>query len=75
MADVFISYASEDRDRVKPFIEALEDAGFSVWWDRRIGLGASFDKAIEVELNAAKAVVVVWSYSSVESDWVRNEAD
>ena len=37
MADVFISYASEDRERVKPIVGSIEDAGFSVWWDRRIG--------------------------------------
>jgi TolB-like protein len=74
MADVFISYATEDRERVKPIVEAIEDAGFSVWWDRRIGLGASFDREIERELDAARCVVVVWSAGSVESDWVRNEA-
>jgi hypothetical protein len=30
MADVFISYATEDRQRVKPIVEAIEQAGFSV---------------------------------------------
>ena len=74
MADVFISYATEDRDRVKPVVKAIERAGFSVWWDRRISLGSSFDREIERELDSAKCVVVVWSTHSVDSDWVRNEA-
>jgi hypothetical protein len=30
MADVFISYAREDRDLVEPLAQALEAAGFSV---------------------------------------------
>ena len=33
MADIFIGYASEDRSRVKPLAEALEELGQSVWWD------------------------------------------
>jgi len=74
MADIFVSYASEDRDRVAPLVEVLEADGFSVWWDRRIGLGSSFDREIERELNAASCVVVLWSPASVESDWVREEA-
>jgi len=74
MADVFISYATEDRQRVKPIVEAIEHAGFSVWWDRRISLGSSFDREIERELDSARCVLVVWSSDSIESDWVRNEA-
>ena len=39
MADVFISYASEDRDRVRPLAEALLSRGFNVWWDRSLSAG------------------------------------
>ena len=74
MADVFVSYASEDRGRIAPLIDAIEAQGLSVWWDRRIGMGSSFDREIERELDAAKCVVVVWSAQSVDSDWVRIEA-
>jgi pimeloyl-ACP methyl ester carboxylesterase len=75
MADVFLSYASEDRGRVEPLADALEAAGFSVWWDRRIEPGSSFDREIEKELSSASCVVVVWSQLSVSSNWVREEAD
>jgi len=74
MADVFVSYASEDRDRVRPLVDVIEGAGFSVWWDPRIDLGTSFDREIEHELELAECVVVVWSGRSIESDWVRAEA-
>jgi Tol biopolymer transport system component len=73
MADIFVSYASEDRERVRPIVEELEARGFSVWWDTRIGIGASFDREIERELRAASCVVTVWSTASVDSDWVREE--
>lgn len=35
MADIFISYATEDRERAKALAEALELRGWSVWWTGR----------------------------------------
>lgn len=74
MADVFISYASEDRERAGRLASALSACGWSVWWDRKIVTGAAFDTAIERELESAKSVVVLWSAHSIESEWVKNEA-
>jgi hypothetical protein len=74
MADIFLSYKREDRDKVRPLVEALQAQGWSVWWDTRIGVGETWDKVIETELAAAKCVVVVWSRRSVDSRWVRSEA-
>ena len=34
--DIFISYASADRPRVKPLVDLLHGKGWSVWWDRTI---------------------------------------
>lgn len=73
MADIFVSYASEDRERVRPLVEELEARGFSVWWDTRIGIGTSFDRQIEQQLKAASSVITVWSTASVDSNWVREE--
>ena len=74
MADVFVSYTTSDRDRVARLVEALQTAGLSVWWDRGIDVGSTFDREIERELDGAGCVVVVWSNASVDSEWVRNEA-
>lgn len=71
---VFISYARADRARVAPIADALTTAGITVWWDALIDSGAAFAKLIETQLNSADAVVVCWSATSIESDWVRDEA-
>ncbi len=75
MSDVFISYASADRSFVESLAGKIQKAGYSVWWDQAIIAGSQFPIEIERELNAAAAVVVVWSAESVKSLWVRNEAE
>ncbi len=74
MSDIFISYASGDRERVKVLAEILEGSAWSVWWDRKIPPGKTFAQIIKEELDAAKCVVVLWSHHSVKSEWVQNEA-
>jgi formylglycine-generating enzyme required for sulfatase activity len=74
MSDIFISYSSEDRGKAKDIAEALKRQGFSVWWDRSILPGETFDTVIEEALDAAKCVIVLWSRTSVSSDWVKTEA-
>ena len=76
MADLFVSYKSEDRTRVAPLVKALESDGFGVWWDAHIGGGSAWRETIENELNAARCVLVVWSTRSTgpEGSFVRDEA-
>jgi hypothetical protein len=74
LADVFLSYASADRDRIAPIAQALIDAGWSVWWDQHIQAGDDWDRTIERELDACGVVVAMFSETSVESRWVRAEA-
>ena len=47
MADIFISYAKADKDNARMLAEALEDRGWSVWWDSKIPTGREFDDVIE----------------------------
>ncbi|MBK9946404.1 MAG: cadherin-like beta sandwich domain-containing protein [Nitrospira sp.] len=74
MSDIFISYAREDKPRVKSLAHALEKKGWSVWWDVRIPAGQSYEEVIEKALKTAKSVVVVWTENSVKSQFVKNEA-
>ena len=74
VADVFVSYSSAERAGAEAVARALEDHGFSVWWDGRLTAGESLRESIIHELNRARAVVVIWSAASVRSDWVYSEA-
>ncbi len=75
MATIFISYSSEDKHIVKTLAALLEAKGWTVWWDRKIPIGLKYDTVIENELKKADCVVVVWTKRSVQSEWVKNEAN
>ena len=54
---------------------ALQAAGFTVWWDvEDLSSGLSFNRAIQLALEASKRVVVLWSGASIRSDYVEAEA-
>lgn len=74
MADIFISYSCVDKKFVQLLVPKLKKLGYSVWWDASLLAGSDFSYEIETELNKAKCVIVVWSNSSIQSNWVRGEA-
>ena len=74
MADVVLAYASEDRRLALALADRLEEAEFSVWWDRHIHGGADFAAENEREIKAAKSVDVLGPQVSQPSKWVRDEA-
>lgn len=75
MAQVFLSYATEDWERVKTLADALGKAGFSVFWDRTILPGDMWRQVLKRELEGAGCVVVAWSQKSIASPWVLEEAE
>lgn len=72
--DIFLSYASVDRERAMTLADALSRASYSVWWDRTIPPGRVFDEVIQEAIAAARCVIVLWSGDSVRSNWVKTEA-
>ncbi|MBK8815701.1 MAG: TIR domain-containing protein [Methylococcaceae bacterium] len=74
MSDIFISYSSADKEKAEQLANSFAQKGWSVWWDRQIPPGKSFDDVIENALNAARCVIVLWSKDSVSSRWVKTEA-
>lgn len=75
MADIFISYSSQRREWTRELENRLAAEGYdSVWWDRELNPAAEFGPQIKEELNAAKAVVVIWTPEAVASPYVRAEA-
>jgi hypothetical protein len=75
VADVFLSYAKEDRARARLIAGVLESCGWSVFLDRKIAAGQDWRQTVQSELDGAGAVVVLWSRASVESTWVIEEAE
>lgn len=75
MADVFVSYHKQDRARAEQAVASLTAHGYSVWWDERVTPMESWDKIVEREIRQAKCVLVLWTKSSVDSEWVRIEAN
>ena len=75
MADIFISYKSEERALPEALASDLRAAGYSVWWDVDLVGGAAFRAQILEKLNAARAVIVIWTPASVQSEFVLDEAD
>lgn len=75
MADIFISYANEDRDRAARLAALLESSGWNVWWDRRIPAGRSWRNVLEDALVDTRCMMVLWSEHSVTSPWVAEEAE
>lgn len=74
MADVFISYADEDRERARLLAEALQGLGFGVSWDRQLTGEKDYADIVRRQLHDARAVVMVLSNASVRSRTVRDEA-
>jgi uncharacterized membrane protein YhaH (DUF805 family) len=74
MADIFISYAREDRAKADQIARGLQSMGLEVFWDTEIPPGHTWADYIEAKLAQCKAVIVLWSQHSVSSQWVREEA-
>ncbi len=75
MTDVFVSYSSQDRETAAMLVEVLKAQGWSVWWDRDIPAGSSWDDSIARGMNDARCMIVLWSPHSVTSRMVKDEAN
>ena len=75
--DVFISYASEDKDEVvQPLAEALRAGGLSVWYDDfELRMGDSLRRSIDRGITASRFAVIVLSKSFFSKGWTNYELD
>ena len=75
MSDIFLSYARKDLEQAKRLADLLQQQGWSVFWDMTIPPGKTWHQVLGSELDQARCVVVCWSNASIQSDWVREEAE
>ena len=73
--DVFISYARPSAAAAHAIADGLRASGRSVWLDEQLVSHRAYADEIAEQLDAAQAVIVVWSGAAVGSHWVRSEAD
>lgn len=72
MADVFISYKSQDRATTERVAELLRLNELSVWWDDKLQ-GEVADDVITAQIANSYAVVVLISKRALGSNWVQGE--
>ncbi len=75
---VFTSYARADEEWASELVEKIQehlsDNNVTIWMDQiNIKLGEEWDKAIENALDDSRAMLLIMSQNSVESDNVRDE--
>jgi len=75
MIDVFISYSRSDAAVAGLLASRLSAEGWNVWWDPLLSAGQNVAPAVRSALYESRCVLVLWSPRSVQSDWVRAEAE
>lgn len=75
MNDIFIAYSRSDSAIAERLVQHFRQQGWAVFIDQQTHVGRRWHKEIERELHAARAVVVLWSATSRDSDFVLEEAE
>ena len=65
---LFVSYAHRDSGDILPALEALNDAGYRVWYDEGIGAGEDWSASLGTALEKASRVLFFASETSVKRD-------
>lgn len=74
--DVFVSYASEDKDFARELVEALENWGVRVWFDENVlQIGDSLRRSIDFGLANSSYGVLVVSSKFLKKEWTKRELD
>ena len=73
MAQVFVSYARQDRGTALPIIKALGRAGLRVWDDEAIVQGELLTEQLQAAIDAGQCVLLLWSRAAAESPFVQQE--
>lgn len=74
MHDIFVSYAHEDKLKARQLVDVFEKQGWTVWWDELVSVGVKYASVLDEALSQSRCVIVCWSKSSLDSEYVRSEA-
>ena len=73
--EIFISYSQADHAVAEALDRDLREDGYTTWWAATLVGGDASHMAITDALEAARAVIVLWTGVSIRSVWVRGEAE
>jgi len=74
--DIFISHASEDKDFVRPFANALKQYGYRLWYDEFVlRVGDSLRERIDYGLANSAVGVFIISPAFITKPWPKRELD
>jgi hypothetical protein len=72
--DAFLSHSSKDKPVASRIVDSVEEAGFSVWFDRdNLRGGDPLIQELQDALSKSKSLILVWSKSASKSEWVDAE--
>jgi hypothetical protein len=71
--NVFVSYAHEDLGLCRGLVEELRAKGFEVWTDEQLPVGRSFNESIANSIFEARAVVLISTGYSQQSEYIGQE--
>ena len=72
--DVFISYSSYNKEAAQAICHVLEQGGIRCWMaPRDIPYGSQYGDVIDDAIKNCKVVVVVFSETAANSQWVNGE--
>ncbi len=72
--DVFISFAHEDTEEVRPIYKKMTEHGLTVFWaERKLEPGVEFPPQLENALMGSQHFALYCSKKATESEWVRKE--
>lgn len=72
--DIFISYASADRELVRPLVERLKKSGYRVWWDiEQIEGGSTVLGQLADAIASSSHMVACLSNTYIERDFTEFE--
>ena len=54
----FISYNSDDAERIKDIVKVMSESGINVWYDHGIEIGEKWEEVIVEKLQKAQAVIL-----------------
>lgn len=77
LPDVFISHATEDKEKVaRPLAEALRNNGLDVWFDEySLKIGDNLRESVDNGIKTSRYGILILSKSFFEKQWTRKELD